>query len=313
MKAIIHIGTPKSGTTTIQSFLSLNRTALAEQGIRYAPYNYGSRRKSQMDLALAGVIHSGGVLNRPLQQHAMGVTGHASQAAYVDGLEKQLRDGVAKWPEHTYLASSEQNHAWAGNRKRIKAFDTFLRSIFDEVRYVVYYRPQDEFMLSTYSERIRRGELVSFETHFEQRVDNMDLYHKTNLWAKIAGRENLTVRLLDRGVMKNGDLLDDFCDVAGLDRAPLQTPARMNVSLSAEEIKLYLKIGKRFPARLQSGARNPLFFGLMLPLKRLLPKPGTRIRLSDAQRARIAAQTADTNERMRAEYFPDQATVFTPS
>ena len=40
MKAIIHIGTPKSGTTTIQSFLSLNRTALAEQGIRYAPYNY---------------------------------------------------------------------------------------------------------------------------------------------------------------------------------------------------------------------------------------------------------------------------------
>ncbi len=311
MKAVIHIGTPKSGTTTIQSFLALNRAALAAQGIRYEPYD--PKKQPQMELALAGVIRSGDVLNQPLQQYAMGVTDHASQSAYVDGLERQLREGVAMWPGHTYMASSEQIHAWCGNRKRIKAFDTFLRGIFDEVRYVVYYRPHDEFMLSTYSERIRRGELLSFEAHFEQRVANMDLYHKTNLWAQIAGRENLTVRLLDRGVMKNGDLLDDFCEAAGVDRAPLKTPKRMNVSLSTEEMRLYLRLGKRIPARLRSGAPNPAFFGLLLPLKRLLPKPGTRIRLSDAQRAQIGAQTAESNERLRAEFFPNQATLFTPS
>ena len=35
MKAIIHIGTEKTGTTTIQEFLHLNRSKLANQGVAY--------------------------------------------------------------------------------------------------------------------------------------------------------------------------------------------------------------------------------------------------------------------------------------
>ena len=35
MKAVIHIGMPKSGTSTIQAFLDMNRDALSQRGVLY--------------------------------------------------------------------------------------------------------------------------------------------------------------------------------------------------------------------------------------------------------------------------------------
>lgn len=42
----IHIGTPKTGTTSIQNFCGLNREKLKEQGVLYPIMNYHYERKS---------------------------------------------------------------------------------------------------------------------------------------------------------------------------------------------------------------------------------------------------------------------------
>jgi len=308
MKAVIHIGTPKSGTTTIQSFLALNRTGLAAQGIRYEPFD--PRNVAQLELGLAGMVRSGRAISAPIQINALGARTQAAQIAYVDRFEAMLREGVRSWPEETYLASSEQVHSWLSTPDRVTALHAFLTTHFSSVRYIVYYRPQEEFILSTYSERIKRGERLTFEEHFEQRFDKMDFHRRATMWARIAGRENLTVRLLDRTELLNGELLDDFCAAAGIDRGPLLEPPRMNISLTAEEMALYLSLGKRVPVRFKSGARNPLFNLLKSALQIRLPKPGTRIRLAQAQRQRLIAANAETNERLRAEFFPNRATLF---
>ncbi|MFN4098214.1 MAG: hypothetical protein ACK4GT_00420 [Pararhodobacter sp.] len=308
MKAVIHIGTPKSGTTTIQAFLSLNREALTKQGFRYQPFD--SKNLAQLELALAGLVRSGGLVEAANKMHALGVRTEAEQIAYVDSFEAMLRDGVRDWPEHTYIASSEQVHSWLSARSRVKALHAMLSTHFNPVQYIVYYRRQEDFILSTYSERIRRGERLTFEQHFDQRVEKMDFHRRAMMWAEIVGRENLTVRLLDSSEMLNGDLMDDFCTACGIDRSPLQDPPRMNVSLSAEEMNWYLRLGRRVPARLKSGAPNPLFFFLMRLVRKRLPKPGSRINLTEDQRARLQAIYASSNERLRAEFFPHRATLF---
>lgn len=308
MKAVIHIGTPKSGTTTIQSFLALNRAALSAQGIRHHPMD--PRNVAQLELGLVGMIRAGGMAEAPNKRHALGAQTRAEQVAYVERFDTMLRNGVPSWPEHTYLGSSEQVHSWLSTRPRIEALHDFLSGHFESVRYIVYYRPQEDFMLSTYSERIKRGEVLSFEDHYRQRLETMDFHRKARLWAEIAGRENLAVRLLDPTALKNGDLLDDFCAAAGIDRAPLKDPPRMNPSLSAEEMALYLRLGKRVRARLASGAPNPVFFALLGMLRRRLPTPGTRLRLTAEQKAEIRALNAESNERLRAEFFPERETLF---
>lgn len=311
MKAVIHIGTPKSGTTTIQAFLARNRSALSQQGIRYQPFD--PRNIAQLELGLAGMIRSGGMAEAPNKRHALGAQTRAEQEAYVERFDAMLREGVKTWPEHTYVGSSEQVHSWLSTRPRIQALHDFLSGHFDSVRYIVYYRPQEEFMLSTYSERIKRGERLTFDEHYAQRLGNMDFHRKAMNWVSVVGRENLSVRLLDRETLLNGDLLDDFCAVAGIDRTPLQDPPRMNVSLSAEEVALYLKLGRRIKARLRNGAPNPLFFALLSVMKHTLPKPGSRLQLPEGTRDEIRALNAESNEKLRAQFFPDRETLFSRS
>ena len=308
MKAVIHIGTQKTGTTTIQSFLALNRPSLSSQGVRIQPFT--ARNIAHMELGLAGIVRAGDVLQSPSKLHAMKIKDRASQVAYVDRFEAMLREGVTRWPEHSYLASSEQIHAWLFNEARIAALHGFLTDIFDEVRYVVYYRPQEDFMLSTYSECIRRGDRVTLDAHIETQLNRQNFFRRASLWAKVVGRDNLTVRLFDKTAMHGGDLLDDFCAVAGIDRAPLVTPPRQNLSLSAEEIDLFLRLGKRINTRLRTGGPNPLFVGLNALLKRRLPRPGTRVQLSPEQRARIRAANAQSNEKLRQTFFPERPTLF---
>ena len=308
MKAVIHIGTPKSGTTTIQSFLALNRTALAAQGFRYEPMD--PRHSAQLELGLAGMIRAGETVDEPVRQWALGAYSEAGQKAHVDRFEAMLADGVRSWPEHTYIGSSEQVFAWLSKPARIEALDRFLRQFFDSVRYIVYFRPQHELMLSSYSERIKRGETLTFDQHFDERSGGMNWNRRARNWTETLGRDALSIRLLDSGRMMNGDLLDDFCAAAGLDRAPLATPPRMNTSLSAEEIALYLRLGRHVPARTRRGAPNPVFFALLRLLRRGLAKPGTRLRLTDEQRAVVQRASAEANERLRAEFFPQYATLF---
>jgi hypothetical protein len=195
----------------------------------------------------------------------------------------------------------------------VQALHDFLGRHFDGIHYIVYFRPQHELMLSSYSERIKRGEMLTFDEHFAERLPKMNWHRRAAMWSEVVGRENFSVRLLDKGRLANGDLLDDFCAVAGLDRTRLETPPRMNESLSAEEIALFLRIGRYVPVRTRKGAPNPVFSLLKHLLRWRLPDPGARITLTDAQREAIRAQNTATNERVRAEFFPREATLFSAS
>ena len=106
MKALIHIGTPKSGTTSIQSFLRLNQQRLIAQGFRCEPFD--PTNLAQMELATVGVIRAGDTVKEANKRHALGVGDRDTQVAYVNRYEEMLREGVNKWGEETYLASGEQ-------------------------------------------------------------------------------------------------------------------------------------------------------------------------------------------------------------
>lgn len=308
MKAVFHIGTPKSGTTTIQTFLALNRDALRAQGFRYEQFN--PRNAAQLEFAMAGMIRAGETVETPVKQFALGAYGKAAQTALFDRLDTSLRTGVKAWPEHSYIASSEQIGSWLSKPDRIEALDGWLKDIFESVQYILYLRPQHELILSSYSERIRRGESLSFEQHYAQRLRKMNWNRLVSRWTDVVGDGRLVVRLVDRTEMANGDLLDDFCNVTGLDRSVLQTPPRMNASLSREEIDLRLKLSRFLSGRTRRGAPNRVFTTLLSVMRRGLPEKETPLRLEPAQVDEIRAEYKESNERLRARYFPQRERLF---
>lgn len=311
MKAVLHIGTPKSGTTTIQAFLAINAPALAAQGIRYQRYD--PVLTSQLELALVGKVGSGRKLNAASKQAQIKARSQADQQAYVARYLDWLRARTAEWPEPVFLGSSEQLYALLTHKSEVEALHRAFSAIFDEVRYIVYFRPQAEYLLSSYSERLKTGERISLDTHLDQRIDKVNYFQRAKMWAEVVGADALDVRLLDPGFLSGGDLLDDFCGATGIDRTRLADPPRLNNALSAEMVKWYLRMGRVMPLTLGSGRRNWVALGLLAAIERFVaPGPGTRLALSAEQRARIEAAHAQSNERLRRRWFPDRTTLFTP-
>ncbi len=308
MKAFIHIGMPKTGSSTIQSFLKINADALRGQGIRHDPVN--PRFGSQYELATAGLVRAGDTMSDSVALRVLGLHDPDAQRAYVDAFEARLQQGRRAWGEQVYLGSSEHIHAWLTKAEQIRALDDLLQRHFDGVQYLVYLRPQTEMVVSAYSERIRRGETLSFEDHFNSRLRTLNYWKSLRLWARVVGEDRITPRLLTPDALVGGDLLDDFCAQAGIDRAGLKTPRRMNTSLSAEAIALRRRLNQFLKVRNRHGARaKPYQLALRL-LEPRLPRPGTRLQMSEGQRRRILADHAEGNEKLRARYFPERAVLF---
>lgn len=308
MKAIIHIGMPKAGSSSIQEFLKINREALLARGIRYAPLNpaFGS----QFELAATGVVLSGGSIRDEDARKVLQLRTPADERAYVDRYRAVLDAGLRDWAEPLFVGSSEHILPWMDTPEPIAALDAFLNARFDEVRYVLYLRAQAEHLLSSYSERIRRGETLDLATHIEKRSKHLNLNHIARRWESVVGVGRLTIRLLTRDALVGGDLIQDFCAVLGTGRDGLTAPPRMNTALSVEEIALRRRLNRWLPVRRSGGGENFAYQTALRFAGRRLPRPGTPLTLTPELRAQIDATFAHSNERLRARRFPGRTTLF---
>ena len=308
MKALVHIGLPKTGSSSIQQFLWLNREALAARGLRYARFN--PRLGSQMELAATALALSGAAVPQGTGRLVLGLRGDGDDAAlaarFLDWLDTQR----AGWPEARFVASSEHLQAWLHRPAFIRALDSFLGERFTSVEYLLYLRPQADLLLSSYSERIRRGEALSLARHLDERPRALDFDAIVTRWEEALGAGRLHLRLLHPDALTGGALIPDFCDALGLSPEGLAEPARMNPSLGAAELAFRRRLNRLLPVRLADGRRNPWDLRALALWRRMRPEADAPLALSPDQRARIEALHAESNERLRARHFPARPTLF---
>lgn len=306
MKALIHIGIPKSGTSSIQAFLSRNRASLAGQGVLYAPFNpdFGS----QFELPVTALEACGDRIVPELERRRLGLVTRAHQAAYVAEYDSYLSGVLRSTKCDLFIGSSEHIHAWLISPAHILALDRFLSARFTQVRYLVYLRAQDELVVSGYSEAIRRGATHDFQTHL-LRHGRQSHWSSVRQWRGGVG-SRLLVRLTCADALKGGDLLTDFCSIAGIDAANLDRPPRVNAALSRGEIALRRRLNRVLPVLGRDGRLHPVYqlaLHSMAPLARRYPE---RIGLSDAERAEVLEQNRGDNEKIRKRYFKDRPALF---
>ncbi|MCB1346035.1 MAG: hypothetical protein KDK09_12450 [Rhodobacteraceae bacterium] len=308
MRAVIHIGMPKTGSSSIQEFLKLNREALLSRGIRYAPLNpaFGS----QFELAATGVVGAGQTIRDAHSRLILQLPTPQAEAAYVDRYRQFLDDGLAHWTEDLFIASSEHIQPWLHQAAMMQALDRFLTARFTDVRYVIYLRDQAELMISSWSERIRRGETLDFDTHLDGRLKALNFNWIVTKWEEAVGADRLDVRLLTRDALVQGDLIHDFCAVMGTPRAGLAEPARMNTALSTQEAAVRRRVNRWLPVRRRNGRFSPLHYGLVRALMLVRRGVLTPLTLPPEARTRIAQHFARSNERLRARRFPDRTSLF---
>lgn len=216
---ILHVGTYKTGTTSLQYFLYQNRDLLRAKGL-YRP----------MTGAVDEVANWG---HHPLVQ-----------SLNRKGPHKEWRDLAQECAGQTRVVVSSELFC---NIRRASVFAPVRRTFEGWSKTVVIYlRPQDEYLESLYNHHVKSvGETRDIAAFTEVVAKRLDYLSFLRLLARAFGEQSLIVRPYESGALK-GDICEDFLDTLGMDMPPeAQRHQRaLNPGLTAEGIALMLQANR---------------------------------------------------------------------
>lgn len=200
----LHIGSHKTGTTTVQDTFVANKTLLEKRGLSVV---HGSR-EAHLHEYLSIIEPEAFLPQGYAVSHPVNFAEHLSGA-----------------PCDTVFGSSE-NFAFIFQQSLIDRLAEAVRARFDEVRILTYLRRQDRHAVSHHLEGARAERqpeaelwgqaLTALPAPGPQHRLYLDYDQRIRLWENAFGSENVTVRVFDRTVLTDGDIVTDVLAQLGL-------------------------------------------------------------------------------------------------
>lgn len=205
----LHIGQTKTGSTALQAFLHANRKAIRQQGIHYPTVPEREPLKIQHRFLVHSLSASG---DQPTRAEAVW-----------GSFFRHVRDDeapVAVVSEELFWHLFEQRP-----ERRERALAWMAKSLRDfDVRIVCYLRRQDLWLESWFHQVARApvhrpAAALSFDEfiHRQEQIGLLEYDAAISRWASAFGHDAIIVRPHDRDVLRNGDIIDDFCALIGLE------------------------------------------------------------------------------------------------
>lgn len=255
---IVHIGSHKTGTTTLQRTFAANKDHLLKE-------------------------HNVGYLHAPKAEHmhaymgfdpTRGMVPHGFRFVELDAMVAMLKGATA---ERTVVSS--ENFSFVFDPDQIQRLHDRLAGHFDRIWIVAYLRRQDSHMVSHHQEGAKPRRLAEellfgsdplalphYKPHFDLYLDYATRLGK---WQKAFGVENVAARVFERDALRDGDIVSDFL---GLMDLPADAVTRIddqntasgfvrakvghlvNTSMEVEEVKAFIvnrlpNDGRLLPAR----------------------------------------------------------------
>jgi hypothetical protein len=219
----LHIGSHKTGSTSLQRALAADENAACLQGWT----DLGARLAK--DTNLVKTLGAGNKFQTRLQ---------------LDVLDGQI-------PDEGNCILSTEGLFWIDDAGQIAELRAFLSTHFDDIQIVAYLRRQDSLALAHRKQVIHRlpakrfyGVQVQALPEYRPHMTRYFGYaSKLRKWEQVFGAANIHVRRFQPKDLKNGDTVADFFDLAGLG-TPAPLP-HVNTSLSHSQTLAGLWLASR--------------------------------------------------------------------
>lgn len=270
----LHIGTPKSGTTSLQKYLNTHRTALRENGLIYVT---APGRENANELAIAS--------NRKRDD----------LREIADKIDQELRQADTE----KALISSEMLYGFSST----KMLELLPALQGKSLKILIYLRRQDKYIEAMYLQKSKNGRFLGTIHDYIAKFNasGSDYFEMLSDWRSFGA--DICPRIFEKPRLKSGDVVADAFEQMALPLPePLEnddtnvTPSYARVQLLqaaaraeiAQPRKLQRYLSARFPQTAEQ--RGPIF--------------------NDQERQDFLDRFAKGNEALRAAYFPDQSTLF---
>lgn len=271
----LHIGTEKTGSTSIQRFLEHNRNELKKHG-HYYPSSLGPEKGSHFYLTV--------YCRRSETFDDLHILSGVTTPEELEDFKVSLRQKVEK--EFSYLkgcdtlhVSSENFHSRFLSEEAIENLKSFFEPWVEEFKIIVYLRPQHELALSLYSTAMKVGHTgkqplpdVGIKSHYY----NYNIF--LSKWANVFGEENINVRIFQKQALIDNDIISDYMHVSGIDNLPkknLERIGKENESLSAEALE-FLRLINEYLPRFEDNRPANYRKNIAEVLEKLYPGEGLR-------------------------------------
>ncbi len=290
----LHIGTPKTASTSIQIFCKENAQLLEKQGYCYPilPFYYPGIAPVHNAHFLVGALKGEDKKEKERQ-------------IFQEGMQK-VRALFQKY-DHVILSDEA---VW-------RSVDWYKPDLWKDLKQeadqggfsihiIVYLRRQDQFVSSCWNQIVKQR---TFQDTFEEyrakpeRIVRLDYYAKLEKIAQYIGKEQITVRRFEPGKFVGGDVYTDFLSALGLPMTneyhASQEVRNTGLTGNSHEIKRLLNV---FPEMKDIKVRN--FF--LDALRECMEYTDSEYRysmLSEKEIAELLERYGTGNRKVAAEYL----------
>ena len=184
---------------------------------------------------------------------ALGIETKEKRQKWQERILKEFKVEINDLPSSikTLVISSEHFHSRLVNKNEIETLQNVVKTIADDIKIVMYLRPQVEMAISLYSTALKVGQ---YNSKILPAVDPLNsIYYNYDklltLWSQVFDQDNIIVRLFERKQMLKGDVIEDFMsNILGIDYLPEEFVAinKKNESITPNGQMLLNSINKHF-------------------------------------------------------------------
>ena len=251
-QVIVHIGTEKTGTTTLQEFLHINKTFLKDRGVSVLE-SPGKMNNIKLPVYCMDLNRLDGRIM------GLGLTTEHEWKIWKDNFKTDLEQELNGLENeiNTVIISSEHFHSRLIHPSEILNLYNLLRNWFSEIKIIIYLRRQDQVAVSLFSTKCISGVCTHFDIFQGRNFEKSHYYNYfsvLNKWSEIFEKENIIPRVYDKNKLINQDLIDDFIKTTGLFELsePFTRPNNKNEAISEIVQAILISFNRKFPSHINN-------------------------------------------------------------
>ena len=248
MDLVLHIGTEKTGTTSIQEFLKKNIVRLRENGV-YIPQSpmvgYGNHRWIPLIANNNDFSDDFSIIQKfkSLEDRKERINKKR------DELIDECRNAATSCK--TLIFTSEHFHSRLRSIEEIQRLKKLVEELASRIRIIIYIRDPLNTAVSRLSTAIKcGGTMVGLPSPQQQSIESLCNHaHTIRRWQECFPDAEFIVRRFERSFLEKGDVVIDFCSqvIDEFSEDEYEFLKRANETLSLSGMALLRKLNLEYP------------------------------------------------------------------